>query len=80
MISSDAGHQMEQGAIGGGVFGIDPQARIDYGYNAVTRLTPMAKNLIKTYYGKVPDKSYIVGTLQWGSSCHGSSSPYCRAV
>jgi len=49
VISSDAGHQMEQGSIGGGVFGIDPQARIDYGYNAVAQLTPMAKNLIKIY-------------------------------
>ena len=66
VISSDAGHQMEQGPIGGGVFGIDPQARIDYGYNAVARLTPMAKNLIKTYYGKMPDKSYIVGSSNGG--------------
>jgi hypothetical protein len=66
VISSDAGHQMEQGSIGGGVFGIDPQARIDYGYNAVAQLTPMAKNLIKTYYGKMPDKSYIVGTSNGG--------------
>lgn len=66
VISSDAGHQMEKGAIGGGVFGIDPQARIDYGYNAVAQLTPMAKNLIKTYYGKMPDKSYIVGTSNGG--------------
>ena len=66
VISSDAGHQMEQGPIGGGVFGIDPQARIDYGYNAVAQLTPMAKSLIKVYYGKVPDKSYIVGTSNGG--------------
>ena len=66
IISSDAGHQMEQGPIGGGLFGIDPQARIDYGYNAVAQLTPMAKNLIKTYYGKMPDKSYIVGTSNGG--------------
>ncbi len=66
VISSDAGHQMEQGPIGGGVFGIDPQARIDYGYNAVAQLTPMAKNLIKAYYGKMPDKSYIVGTSNGG--------------
>ena len=66
VISSDAGHQMEEGPIGGGVFGIDPQARIDYGYNAVAQLTPMAKNLIKAYYGKMPDKSYIVGTSNGG--------------
>ncbi|MBS1212165.1 MAG: putative tannase/feruloyl esterase [Proteobacteria bacterium] len=66
VISSDAGHQMEEGPIGDGVFGIDPQARIDYGYNAVAQLTPMAKNLIRTYYGRLPDKSYIVGTSNGG--------------
>jgi pimeloyl-ACP methyl ester carboxylesterase len=66
VISSDAGHAMEPTPIGGGVFGIDPQARLDYGYNAVAQLTPMAKNLIKTYYGKLPDKSYIVGSSNGG--------------
>ena len=76
VISSDAGHQMEQGPIGGGVFGIDPQARIDYGYNAVAQLTPMAKNLIKTYYGKLPDKSYIVGTSNGGRHAMVAASRY----
>jgi hypothetical protein len=66
VISSDAGHRMEQGAIGGGLFGIDPQARIDYGYHAVAQLTPMAKSLIKIYYGKAPDKSYMVGSSNGG--------------
>jgi feruloyl esterase len=66
VISSDAGHATEAGTIGGGLFGMDPQARIDYGYNAVAVLTPMAKNLIKTYYGKFPDKSYIAGTSNGG--------------
>ena len=27
----------------GPTFGIDPQARLDYGYQAVAKLTPMAK-------------------------------------
>ncbi|MCX7174730.1 MAG: tannase/feruloyl esterase family alpha/beta hydrolase [Proteobacteria bacterium] len=66
VLSSDAGHASEAGAIGGGVFGIDPQARIDYGYNAVAALTPMAKSLIKTYYAKGPDKSYVVGSSNGG--------------
>jgi feruloyl esterase len=66
VISSDAGHTMEASEIGGGVFGIDPQARLDYGYNAVAQLTPMAKSLIKTYYGKFPDKSYMVGCSNGG--------------
>lgn len=67
VISSDAGHNDDRSSpISGGVFGIDPQARIDYGYNAVAQLTPMAKNLIKVYYGKMPDKSYIVGSSNGG--------------
>lgn len=66
VLSSDAGHAPQAGAIGGGVFGIDPQARIDYGYNAVAALTPMAKSLIQTYYAKGPDKSYVVGSSNGG--------------
>ncbi|SFN72012.1 feruloyl esterase, partial [Formivibrio citricus] len=67
VISSDAGHAMEKvPGIGGGLFGVDPQARLDYGYNAVAQLTPMAKSVIAAYYGKRPDKSYIVGTSNGG--------------
>lgn len=67
VLSSDAGHVLDMTTpIGGGVFGIDPQARLDYGYNAVGALTPMAKALIKAYYGKGPDKSYIVGGSNGG--------------
>jgi pimeloyl-ACP methyl ester carboxylesterase len=76
VISSDAGHAMEPGPIGGGVFGIDPRARLDYGYRAVAQLTPMAKNLIKTYYGKFPDKSYIVGTSNGGRHAMVAASRY----
>ena len=40
VLSSDAGHSNAQG---GPAFGLDPQARLDYGYQAVGKLTPMAK-------------------------------------
>jgi hypothetical protein len=67
VISSDAGHAFDRSApIGGGVFGRDPQARRDYGYNAVAQLTPMAKALIARYYGKPPARSYLVGTSNGG--------------
>ncbi|GGX86624.1 tannase/feruloyl esterase family alpha/beta hydrolase [Massilia dura] len=69
VISSDAGHVPDAtrgGAIAGQVYGLDPQARLDYGYNAVGQLTPMAKNLIKAAYGKAPDRSYIVGCSNGG--------------
>jgi hypothetical protein len=67
VISSDAGHPFDRTTpIGGATFGLDPQARLDYGYNAVAQLTPMAKSLIRTYYGKAPDASYLVGTSNGG--------------
>jgi hypothetical protein len=67
VISSDAGHPFDRTTpIGGATFGLDPQARLDYGYNAVAQLTPMAKALIRVYYGKAPDASYLVGTSNGG--------------
>ncbi len=62
VISSDAGHV---GSLGPS-FGIDPQARLDYGYQAVAKLTPMAKALIQTAYGKGPDRSYLGGCSNGG--------------
>ena len=67
VISSDAGHAFDRSSpIGGALFGLDPQARLDYGYNAVAQLTPMAKALIRRYYGKGPDTAYLVGTSNGG--------------
>ncbi len=67
VISSDAGHAFDRTTpIGGATFGLDPQARLDYGYNAVAQLTPMAKALIRTVYGRGPDTSYFVGTSNGG--------------
>ena len=67
VISSDAGHAFDRSTpIGGGSFGLDPQARRDYGYNAVAQLTPMAKALVARYYGKPPMRSYLVGTSNGG--------------
>jgi hypothetical protein len=63
VLSSDAGHSNAQG---GPAFGIDPQARLDYGYQAVGKLTPMAKQTIATAYGKGPDRSYFGGCSNGG--------------
>jgi feruloyl esterase len=62
VISSDAGHAAALGP----TFGIDPQARLDYGYQAVATLTPMAKQLIAAAYGKAPDRSYFGGCSNGG--------------
>jgi feruloyl esterase len=61
VLSSDAGHGSPTPD-----FGIDPQARLDYGYQAEAKLTPMAKALIKAGYGKGPDRSYFGGCSNGG--------------
>ncbi len=62
VLSSDAGHT----AAVGPNFGADPQARLDYGYQAVGKLTPMAKSVIQAAYGKGPDRSYFAGCSNGG--------------
>ena len=62
VISSDAGHTAAQNAS----FGVDPQARLDYGWQAVAALTPMAKEVIRVAYGRGPDRSYIGGCSNGG--------------
>jgi feruloyl esterase len=62
VISSDAGHTRRQNPR----FGVEPQARADYGYQAVGSLTPMAKALIAAAYGKGPERSYIGGCSNGG--------------
>ena len=72
VISSDAGHA---GSLGP-AFGIDPQARLDYGYQAVAKLTPMAKSVIQTAYGKGPDRSYFGGCSNGGRHAFVAASRY----
>ncbi|MFT3719644.1 tannase/feruloyl esterase family alpha/beta hydrolase [Pseudorhodoferax sp.] len=62
VLSSDAGHAGSLGPF----FGLDPQARLDYGYQAVGKLTPMAKSAIQAAYGKAPDRSYLGGCSNGG--------------
>ena len=62
VISSDAGHSGPQTPF----FGLETQARRDYGYRAVAELTPMAKGLIAAAYGRGPDRSYIGGCSNGG--------------
>ena len=72
VISSDAGHGMRQNPR----FGEDPQARADYGYQAVGKLTPMAKAMIAMAYGKAPDRSYIGGCSNGGRHTMVAASRY----
>jgi feruloyl esterase len=66
VLSSDAGHNGAQNNTGPTHFGFDPQARIDYGYQAVGTLTPMARALVQRAYGKAPDRMYLGGCSNGG--------------
>jgi len=72
VLSSDAGHASSLGA----TFGIDPQARLDYGYQAVGTLTPLAKQIIDDAYGKPPDRSYFGGCSNGGRHTFVAASRY----
>lgn len=72
VLSSDAGHNVSQLPL----FGLDPQARLDYGYQAVGKLTPMAKSLIQAAYAKGPDRSYIGGCSNGGRHAMVAASRY----
>ena len=63
VASTDGGHNGGQSDVS---FGLDPQARSDYGYNAVGTLTPAAKQIISRRYGRGPERSYLMGCSNGG--------------
>lgn len=67
VVSTDGGHRAEAAPIvGGSLFGLDPQARVDYGYNAVGQVTPLAKDIVARHYGEAASHSYFVGCSNGG--------------
>ncbi|SCB21647.1 feruloyl esterase [Bradyrhizobium shewense] len=65
-VTTDAGHSNAPGALGGASFGLDPQARIDFGYRADDVVTRQAKHFIQAYYGRLPKYSYFLGCSNGG--------------
>lgn len=59
VASTDTGHQSENTRDAS--FGLDPQARVDWGYNAVGQVTLQAKALVQRFYGEPARYSYFVG-------------------
>lgn len=63
VVATDGGHATGQSDVS---FGLDPQARVDYGYNAVGTLTPLAKAIIEKRYASKPTHSYFMGCSNGG--------------
>jgi hypothetical protein len=63
VVSTDAGHS---GSPVDASFGLDQQARIDYAYNALDKVTVEAKRLVEAFYGSAPRYSYMVGCSNGG--------------
>lgn len=72
VLSTDSGHDgndpanAEFGLAAGNVFGLDPQARDDYGYTANGTMVQIARTIIERYYGKSPAYTYMFGCSNGG--------------
>jgi pimeloyl-ACP methyl ester carboxylesterase len=72
VLSSDSGHSGSDpankalGLAAGAAFGLEPQARRDYGYAADMTLAPVAKAIIAAHYGRKPNFSYMFGCSNGG--------------
>ena len=82
VISSDSGHDAEDpanlasGLARGNLFGLDPQARRDYGYAANGALWPVAQALIERHYGNKPQRNYMAGCSNGGRHAMVAASRY----
>lgn len=61
VVSTDSGHQSFDAS-----FAFDQQARLDFAYNALDKVTLEAKALIAAYYGRGPEHSYFMGCSNGG--------------
>jgi hypothetical protein len=72
VLSTNAGHDgnaaenQQYGLAAGNRFGLDPQAREDYGYATTATMTPVAETILKTFYGKQAEYSYLAGCSNGG--------------
>ena len=72
VLSSDEGHDGADpanaafGLGSGAAFGLDPQARDDYGYSGDATLGPIGKAIIAKFYGEGPARSYMFGCSNGG--------------
>jgi feruloyl esterase len=69
-IGTDGGHDNAVNTVasagGAAAFGVDPQARIDFAYNAYDQVTQVGKALVRRFYTQAPKYSYFVGCSEGG--------------
>ncbi|WP_353476144.1 tannase/feruloyl esterase family alpha/beta hydrolase (plasmid) [Salipiger sp. H15] len=61
VISTDAGHEDKDSS-----FGLDPEAREAWGYQAIKDVAETGKALTTGYYGDAPHHSYLIGCSNGG--------------
>ncbi len=61
VVSTDAGHEGPDAS-----FGSDQQARLDYAYQALGKVTAEAKTIIANFYGRPAKWSYFMGCSNGG--------------
>lgn len=78
VVSSDSGHNSgtnrDASVLAG--FGVDPTARINFGYASIGQVTPVAKQVIQTYYAQKPKYSYFLGCSKGGQEAMQASQKY----
>ncbi len=63
VVTTDSGHK---GAVFDGSFFRDQQATLDFYYVAIGRVAQLAKQMIASYYGRGPERSYFDGCSTGG--------------
>ena len=70
VIVTDSGHDnavdSDPAKGGGSAYGLDPQARVDFGYHSYDVVTQLGKALATTLYARKPKHAYFVGCSEGG--------------
>lgn len=67
VVTTDSGHLTISGVANGAfLFGVDPQARLEYGNAQIPLIVGAARTMMATYYRAQPQRSYFLGCSNGG--------------